>query len=80
MVSAANSFGLMDGGIDKCITDFFGDQLPKRVREYIIGEYGGCQPIGTSFIIETQGEKYVFQENGRRQGVTLYAGGQTIHF
>lgn len=57
MVSAANSFGLMDGGIDAAITDFFGKQLPVRVQARIISEYGGVQPVGTSFIIETLGEK-----------------------
>ncbi|PRP89741.1 putative phosphatase, C-terminal domain of histone macro H2A1 like protein [Planoprotostelium fungivorum] len=57
MVSAANSFGLMDGGIDAAITEFFGKQLPDRVQARIISEYGGVQPVGTSFIIETLGEK-----------------------
>ena len=36
MVSAANSFGLMDGGIDGAITNFFGPDLPRRVQ-YILG-------------------------------------------
>ncbi|HXF58508.1 MAG TPA: hypothetical protein VN539_01680, partial [Candidatus Saccharimonadales bacterium] len=31
MVSAANSFGLMDGGVDAAITRFFGDALMDRV-------------------------------------------------
>lgn len=52
IVSAANSFGLMDGGIDGAITDYFGEQLMKRVQNKIIKEYGGEQPVGTSFIIE----------------------------
>ena len=60
MVSAANSFGLMDGGIDAAITDYFGIQLMRRVQEYIIAEYRGEQPIGTSFIIETGHDKHPF--------------------
>lgn len=32
MVSAANSFGLMDGGVDLAITNFFGDALSARVQ------------------------------------------------
>lgn len=36
MVSAANSFGLMDGGVDGAITMFFGDQLQKRVQKHIV--------------------------------------------
>ena len=53
MVSAANSFGLMDGGVDLAITRFFGGQLVERVREHILREYLGEQPVGTSFIVET---------------------------
>ncbi|MEO1452058.1 MAG: macro domain-containing protein, partial [Bacteroidota bacterium] len=36
MVSAANSFGLMDGGVDLAITNFFGTQLEQRVQQHII--------------------------------------------
>jgi len=51
IVSAANSFGLMDGGVDGAITGYFGQQMMKRVQENIIKEYHGEQPVGTSFII-----------------------------
>jgi O-acetyl-ADP-ribose deacetylase (regulator of RNase III) len=53
MVSAANSFGLMDGGVDAAIVQFFGDQLMKRVQRRILDEYLGEQPVGTSMIVET---------------------------
>ena len=52
IVSAANSFGLMDGGIDGAITAYFGKQMMDRVQQHIIKEYAGEQPIGTSFIVE----------------------------
>jgi len=51
LVSPANSFGLMDGGIDRAITELFGNQLMKRVQKYIIRNYAGEQPVGTSFLI-----------------------------
>jgi len=51
VVSAANSFGLMDGGVDGAITMMFGEQLMKRVQTRIINEFGGEQPVGTSFVI-----------------------------
>jgi O-acetyl-ADP-ribose deacetylase (regulator of RNase III) len=60
LVSAANSFGLMDGGIDLAITLFFGDQLQKRVQKHILSEFYGEQPVGTSFIIETKHPKFPF--------------------
>jgi O-acetyl-ADP-ribose deacetylase (regulator of RNase III) len=56
IVSAANSFGLMDGGVDGAITDYFGQQLMDRVQETIIEEYHGEQPVGTSFIIRANDE------------------------
>ncbi|MEO0581749.1 MAG: macro domain-containing protein [Bacteroidota bacterium] len=60
MVSAANSFGLMDGGVDLAIINFFGHQLEKQVQEYIIAQYFGEQPVGTCFLIETGNEKHPF--------------------
>ena len=60
MVSAANSFGLMDGGVDLAIINFFGEELEKRVQRHIINEYFGEQPIGTSFIFPTHHPKHPF--------------------
>lgn len=53
LVSAANGFGLMDGGIDGAITAFFGRDLQNRVQAHILREFRGEQPVGTSFLIET---------------------------
>lgn len=60
MVSPANSFGLMDGGVDAAITNFFGQQLMERVQRHIIEHYRGEQSVGTSFIIETQHPDHPF--------------------
>ena len=60
MVSAANSFGLMDGGIDGAITKFFGTQLMRQVQEHIIMEFHGEQPIGTSIIMGTGHEDFPY--------------------
>jgi len=53
IVSAANSFGLMDGGVDAAITRFFGGDLQRVVQRRILDEYLGEQPVGTSMIVET---------------------------
>lgn len=53
VVSPANAFGLMDGGYDLAITEWYGNQLQERVQQYIIEHFYGEQPVGTSFIIET---------------------------
>ncbi len=62
VVSAANSFGLMDGGIDGAIIDHFGLELQEKIQKAIIKEYAGEQPIGTSMIVSVEGTfptKYV---------------------
>ena len=58
MVSAANSFGLMDGGVDLAITQFFGWELMDRVQTRIIEEYLGEQPVGTSMLVETGHDRH----------------------
>ena len=52
VVSPANAYGLMDGGYDAAITEWFGEQLQKRVQRYILDHYYGEQPVGTSFLID----------------------------
>ena len=60
MVSAANSFGLMDGGVDGAITAYFGDDLMRQVQSRILDEYVGEQPVGTSMIVETHHPRHPF--------------------
>ena len=51
VVSPANSFGLMDGGYDAAITDYFGETLMKEVQLKIIFDWYGEQPVGTSISV-----------------------------
>jgi O-acetyl-ADP-ribose deacetylase (regulator of RNase III) len=60
LVSPANSFGMMDGGIDAAITKFFGVGLERRVQQQILEDYLGEQPVGTSMIVETGHAKHPF--------------------
>ena len=60
LVSPANSFGLMDGGMDGAITRFFGDALQKCVQKRIVAEFLGEQPVGTSMIVETDHPKHPY--------------------
>ena len=60
MVSPANSFGLMDGGIDMAIRNFFGMQLQKDVQKVIRKDYYGEQPVGTSIIVFTGNDDHPF--------------------
>lgn len=54
LVSPANSFGMMDGGMDAAIIDFFGRSLEDKVQQRILDDYLGEQAIGTSLIVETE--------------------------
>ena len=71
VVSPANSFGLMDGGYDLAITEWFGDQLQKRVQQHIIEHCCGEQPVGTSFLIDAgkDGQKLIHTPSMRLPGV-----------
>lgn len=60
IVSPANSFGLMDGGIDLALTQFFGTGLMARVQAQILQKFGGEQPVGTAIIVETGHVEFPF--------------------
>jgi len=53
VVSPANSFGFMDGGIDAVYTHQFGFQLEARLQELLAAEHGGELPGGCAVIVET---------------------------
>ena len=52
IVSPANSFGYMDGGYDKAITDYFGVGVEKEVQKFINNHLFGEQPVGTSIMVD----------------------------
>ena len=53
IVSPANSFGFMDGGLDLAIMKQFGTDLESRVQKYILFGHGGELLVGEAFWIET---------------------------
>ncbi|MFT5680023.1 MAG: O-acetyl-ADP-ribose deacetylase (regulator of RNase III) [Myxococcota bacterium] len=53
IVSPANSFGFMDGGIDRIYSEFFGWSLPARLQEHLWEHCGGELPIGNAVIVPT---------------------------
>ena len=60
IVSPGNSFGLMDGGYDKAIINYFGIELASKAQKYISDHFYGEQVIAPSFIIKIPGsEKYL---------------------
>jgi len=57
IVSPANSFGFMDGGIDYLYSEFFGWDLQKRLQEQIRYHYQGELPVGCALVVPTGKEQ-----------------------
>jgi hypothetical protein len=53
VVSPANCFGFMDGGIDRAYCARFGWSIQDRVRELIARDWDGELPIGLAVVVET---------------------------
>jgi O-acetyl-ADP-ribose deacetylase (regulator of RNase III) len=53
ILSPANSFGFMDGGIDLAYSRFFGWELQERLQDKIREDYVGELPIGNAVIVPT---------------------------
>src|SRR5262245_3335886 len=53
MVSPANSFGIMDGGLDRAIRDCLGFGVERRAQERIVERHHGELPVGQAEVIET---------------------------
>lgn len=56
LVSPANSFGFMDGGIDMVYTRHFGWQMQHRLQDVIRKEHDGELIVGNATIIPAYGE------------------------
>jgi O-acetyl-ADP-ribose deacetylase (regulator of RNase III) len=57
VVSPANAYGFMDGGIDAAFHKFFGAAVEGRVREAIGRRPEGHLPIGASLVVPTGNER-----------------------
>lgn len=60
IVSPANSFGFMDGGIDAVYTSLFGVQLQERLQTLIKTYYFGELPVGQAVILETLHKRHKY--------------------
>ena len=57
IISPANSFGFMDGGIDLRYTIYFGLDLQKSLQNKIRSDFYGELPVGLATIVETNNAK-----------------------
>lgn len=53
LVSPANSFGYMDGGLDLKISQKLGWDVEKKIRQKLLDEFYGELPVGNALIVET---------------------------
>ncbi|NET36425.1 MAG: Appr-1-p processing protein [Cyanothece sp. SIO1E1] len=60
VVSPANSFGFMDGGIDAIYMDYFGREIQLKVRRQIFDHHHGELLVGAATIVETSNDHIPF--------------------
>jgi O-acetyl-ADP-ribose deacetylase (regulator of RNase III) len=60
LVSPANSFGDMGGGIDKVIDDYHGGAAQREVRAAIETHFFGELPVGAALVVELAGGGFPF--------------------
>ncbi len=60
MVSPANSFGIMDGGLDLAIRNRLGFDVQARVQKQIIELHHGELPVGAALVVPTDHEAWPF--------------------
>jgi O-acetyl-ADP-ribose deacetylase (regulator of RNase III) len=60
VVSPANGYGYMDGGVDAAYREYFGRQVEDSVRAAIAARPEGYLPVGASIVIRTEDEKIPF--------------------
>ena len=53
VITAGNSFGLMDAGMDLAVVRYFGHHVMELIQRRILEEYLGEQPVGTCVIVPT---------------------------
>jgi O-acetyl-ADP-ribose deacetylase (regulator of RNase III) len=58
LVSPANSFGYMDGGLDLVYSMKLGWHLEQRVREVLVAQWDGELPVGCAVIVPTDHDRF----------------------
>ncbi|MEO9826904.1 MAG: macro domain-containing protein, partial [Paracoccaceae bacterium] len=79
IVSPANSYGFMDGGIDAVYTEHFGEIVQTRVRENILYDHYGELLVGSATIVETDDSKIPFLIAAPTMRVPMWLGAKTVN-
>lgn len=60
IVSPANSYGFMDGGIDAAYRAYFGMEIEARVQDAVARRPEGHLPVGASLVVRTEHRRVPF--------------------
>ncbi len=60
IVSPANSFGIMDGGLDLAIRDTLGFSVQDRIQAVILEKYHGELPVGSAEVVPTDEPRWKY--------------------
>ncbi len=60
IISPANSFGIMDGGIDLAIRNTVGFKAEENLRKAILKDHHGELPVGSAIIVPTENVKWPY--------------------
>ena len=60
VVSPANSYGYMDGGVDAAYRQHFGEKVETKIRDAIAARPEGHLPVGASLVVATGDKKIPF--------------------
>lgn len=58
LISPANSFGDMGGGLDKAIDDFFKGEAQARIQARLAQDYWGEIPVGQAFLLDMPSSRF----------------------
>lgn len=78
IVSPANSFGFMDGGIDLVYSHYFGWELQERLQELLRKEHDGELPVGQAVIVATYHERIPYLISAPTMRVPMWVA-NTVH-
>jgi O-acetyl-ADP-ribose deacetylase (regulator of RNase III) len=75
IVSPANSFGIMDGGIDLVYSQKMGWDLSKRLQEKIRDEYDGELLVGQAAVLETNYPQFPYMISAPTMRIPMFLRG-----
>lgn len=79
LVSPANSFGFMDGGLDMRISQFFGWHVQERVQQIIQTKHRGELLVGQAEVVATDHAKIPYVISAPTMRVPMILGAKTIN-